>query len=174
VLKEIKLERQVDATVLNEAYQIFSKAEEQGLTKGRPMLGLVYASLYAAHRILKKPILMVEIAKISDITPKKLLSYYRLLLKSLKLTVPMLSPKDFVMEYSKQLMIPEETIKRAISFIESIDKSFLLGKNPRVIAAAALHIACKERKESVTKVQIGKVLKVTPAAIRNFLRKLEV
>ena len=169
-LEQIKLKRQFDPMVLNKAYQIFSKATEKGLTKGRPISGLFYASLYAACRTSKKPISKVEIAKISDLTPQKIFSYYCILLNSLNLTVPTLSSKDFVMEYSKQLPISEETVKRAISFIESIDRFLLSGKNPRAIAAAALYIACEERKESVTQKQIGKVLRINPISIRNFLR----
>jgi transcription initiation factor TFIIIB Brf1 subunit/transcription initiation factor TFIIB len=106
------------------------------------------------------------------VNPKKLSRDYRTLLIRLGLTVPMLSPKDFVMKYSQHLPISQETRKLAVSITETIEKSLIRGKSPCTVAATVVYIACKKRNETVTQEQIAEAFGITAASIRNCMKLL--
>ena len=171
-LKEIQLEHEIDAKVLNKTHKIFLDAKEKRTLKGRPTLDTIYASLYAACRILGIPITIRKISKIYGLNPKKLYRNYRTLKRSLGLAAPRLSAKDFVRKYSERLPISPETTAFAISVIETAEKSLSLQRSPRVVAAATIHIASIKYDEPVTQKHIADVLEVSSKSIRDCSRLL--
>lgn len=166
-LKEIQSEHQIDATVLDKAYKIFLDAEEKRVLKGTPTLDIIYASLYAAYKVLRIPITVRKISKICGLNPKKLSRDYRTLQRHLSLAVPRLSAKDFVRKYSEHLPISQETTEFAISVIETVEKSLSVQRSPRVVAATAIHIASMKRDEPVTQKQIAEIFEISSVSIRN-------
>lgn len=171
-LEEIKLKHKVDDVILNTAYQIFTEAIKIEMQRGRRTLDLIYASLYTAYRLLKTPLTSNEFSKLYGLKSKKLIRNYHTLLKSLSLTVPRQSPRDFMLRYSQYFPISEKTRKLAISTIESLEKSRTVRKSPRVVAATVTYIACKKNNEVITQVQIAKAFGISSASIRNCIKLL--
>jgi len=171
-LKEIGLELHVDKTVLNKAQEIFSRAEEKGILRGRPALDVAYAALFAACRASKIPITTTEISRICGVNSKKLFRLYRTLQKFLGLTVPTLGPECFISKYSQHLPISQETIKLAMSMAESTKKSLSLQRSPVVVAATAVYIANVKQNERLSQKQIARIFEITSASIRNCSKDL--
>jgi len=171
-LKEIGLEHQIDDATLNKAYQIFTKASEKGVLRGRSASDFIYASLYTAYRLLKIPITIEEFSKLYSLKSKKLVHNYRTLLRHLTLTVPRPRPKDFVMKYSPHLSISQETRRLAASIIENIEKSLTVGRSPRTVAATVVYLVCKNRDEPVTQKQIAEAFRISEVSIRNYMKLL--
>ena len=171
-LKEIQLEHGINGIVLKKAYKIFLDAKEKGILKGRPTLDIIYASLYTGYRLLRTPITVKKMSGIYGLNPKKLFRDYRTLKRYLGLAVPRLSAKDFVRKYSERLPLSRETTEFAISLIETAEKSLSLQRSPRVVAAAAIHIASIKYDEPVPQKQIADVFEISSVSMRNCSRFL--
>lgn len=171
-----KLEKdyKINEQILNETRQYFDKLIQMKLHIGRSTNEIFYASLYLGFRMSQIPILIDDITRISGIDSKKLGKLYRLLVKELKLTVPLVDPKQLIKSRSDKLDISETTIERAISIVQEAERrGITIGKAPSSVAAGAIFVACEEEGEDIGQDLIAKVFDVSPLTIRNQSHKLK-
>jgi len=173
--EKVKRNYKFNEQILAETKKHFDDYVRKKFSRGRRFDTTFYSSLYLAFRMLKSPKLLIDIAEISGISPKKLGRNYRLIVRKLNLTVPPLNPEKLVRSRSGKLHLSRTTTERAISLVQEARKrEIILGQVPSSIAAAATVIACKIEGEEKSKKQIADVFGISTVTLRNYSKKLEV
>ncbi|MEM2210887.1 MAG: TFIIB-type zinc ribbon-containing protein [Nitrososphaerales archaeon] len=174
-----ELRRMADQLNLNEvvmerAAYIYRKALKHGLLKGRSIIEIITASLYAACRELGITRTLKDVAKVSFLKRKDVARCYRLLLKEMDLKMPLSNPVANISKIANEVQISEGTRRRAIEIIRRAKEAgAIVGKDPNSIAAAALYLACKLENEPKTQEVIAKAAGVTEVTIRNRYKALK-
>src|SRR5437867_12056471 len=88
---------------MESAAYIYRKAALKKLAKGRPTLGLVGASLYAACRETATPKTVADVANVCNLSSKDVMAHYKLVLRELSLQMPVLHGLDYVMLIANRL-----------------------------------------------------------------------
>jgi transcription initiation factor TFIIB len=161
------------------ASHIYRKALKKRLVRGRTINGIVAASLYLACRKHRIPRQLDEIVPETRLKRKELALCVRLILRHVKLRLPLPSPKDLIPRISSDLDFSGSAISTAISIISKAKQNGLtIGKAPGGIAAAALYIAGILEDDRHTQREIANAANVTEVTIRNrykdLVRKLDI
>jgi transcription initiation factor TFIIB len=153
---------------------IYRKALKKDLLRGRSIDGFVAASLYAACRQLKIPRPLKDISKTSTRRHPEVARTYRLLIKELKLRMPVDDPIKFIPGIASKLKLTQLTERHAIDILnQANERRGLTGKDPRGLAAAALYKACIETHEKRIQKDIAAAAGTTEVTLRNRLRGIE-
>ncbi|MGD2072993.1 MAG: transcription initiation factor IIB [Candidatus Thorarchaeota archaeon] len=152
---------------------IYRKTIIQKLVRGRSIEAMVAATLYAACRIRKKPRPLDEIADASRIDRKKLGQCYRLLLRSLKIKIPLSSPVDYIARFASQLELSSPVQLRTVEILNrSRDLGLTIGRDPLGLAAAAIYVASIMLDDRRTQREIAEVARVTEVTVRNRYKEI--
>ena len=161
-----------DATGEKASY-IYRKALEKKLIKGRSIVSMVAACLYAACRESETPRTLREIAAIIGIRRKEISATYRLIFKELDLKVPVVDSVTCVAKIASSAEVSEKTKRHAVKILKEAEKqNALAGKHPMGVAASALYLACRDSGEERTQVDIADAAGVTEVTIRNRCKSL--
>jgi len=156
-----------DAVIEKAAY-IYRKAMEKKLIRGRSILGLVAACLYASCRNTETPRTLDDMANGINVRRKDVARCYRLIFRELELKIPVPDPKKGVSRIASLADLSEKTKRKAIEILEKAKKvGMIAGKDPMGIAAAALYIACISNNETKSQKEISLASGVTEVTIRN-------
>ena len=93
---------------------IYRKAQERGLVRGRPIYGVIAASIYAACREISTPVTLVNIAPVANIDRKNLAKVYRFLLMELDIKVPSVEQIKCIAKVANKANLTEKTKRKAI------------------------------------------------------------
>ena len=97
-----------------------------------------------------------------------------ILIKELKIRMPVDDPIKFVSGIASRLKLKRSTEFYAIDILRNAHKKReLTGKDPRGVAAAALYLACLAKKERRIQKDIALAAGTTEVTLRNRLRGLE-
>ena len=164
----------VASPIKEEAAIVYRKALEKELIRGRSILAVAAASLYAACRITQNPMTLREIARHSLIEKKDIARCYRLLLRDLRLHMPVPAPQIRVPKIAAKAGIGERTQQTAVEILRRAERlKTTVGKDPMGLAAAALYIACVMNDEKMTQKMIADAAGVTEVTIRNRYKGLK-
>ena len=164
----------IPPSIKEEASIVYRKALEKGLVRGRSISAVAGASLYAACRITQTPRTIREIARYSPIAKKDIARCYRLLLRELRLKMPVPSAQLRVPKIAAKAGIGEKTQQTAVEILmEATRLRTTAGKDPMGLAAAALYIACVMNGENRTQKVISDAAGVTEVTIRNRYKELK-
>ena len=131
------------SSVKEQAAQIYRKALNKGLTRGRSILAIMAASLYAASRLTANPKTLKQVAKSSLSNWKAIARSYRLLLRELEINVPAVDSVSCVPKIASKIGIDDKTQQKAVNILSKAEgKTATVGKDPMGLAAAAVYIAC--------------------------------
>jgi len=156
-----------DAVIEKAAY-IYRKAMEKKLIRGRSILGLVAACLYASCRNTETPRTLDDMANGINVRRKDVARCYRLIFRELELKIPVPDPKKGVARIASLADLSEKTKRKAIEILEKAKQvGMIAGKDPMGIAAAALYIACISNNETKSQKEISLASGVTEVTIRN-------
>ena len=114
-----------DSVVEKTAY-IYRKAAEKNLARGRSISGMMAASIYLACRDTGTPRTLNDVARQINIKRKDVSRCYRLLLKELDLTMPVVDPIKCMSRISSQAKLSEKVKRYALTILE--DASIALVK----------------------------------------------
>jgi transcription initiation factor TFIIB len=182
----------IPAHVKEEAAVNYRKALEKGLIRGRSIVAMVPACLYAACRKAGIPRTLQEIAEASLVNKKEVARCYRFIVKALDKQMPIVSPVSCVSKIAEKIGISQETQGLAIKILhQAKEKKMSSGRAPMGLAAAALYIAClqclqnapeeeknwniarfKHRQEK-TQQKIAEAAGVTEVTVRNRYKELK-
>jgi len=164
----------IQQNVKERAALIYRKALKMDLIRGRSIDAFIAASVYAACRVMKVPRPLKTVSKASTRQHSEVSRTYRLLLKELKLKMPIDDPMKFIPSIASKLKIKRETEQAAIDVLmRARSRKGLSGKDPRGIAAAALYMACIEKDDKRIQKDVAKAAGTTEVTLRNRLRGLE-
>ncbi|MCS7104188.1 MAG: transcription initiation factor IIB [Thermofilaceae archaeon] len=159
--------------VLDRAREIYRRALETGLVRGRSIESVVAAAIYAACRELKVPRTLDEISKYTRAGRKDVARCYRLMLRETSIKVPLPSPMDFAPRIGNVLKLSAASVRDAIDVLKQAQQiGITAGKDPAGLAAAAIYIAALRRGEVRTQKEVARAAQVTEVTVRNRYKEL--
>ena len=165
----------VPTNVKEQAAHIYRKALRSDLIRGRSIDAFVAASIYAACRAAEVPRPIKKVSEASTRDHLEVARTYRLLIKELKIKMPIDEPMKFVPSIAAKLNLRRDTEQKAINILRTAKiKQGLVGKDPRGLAAAALYMACLENDHKRIQKEVARAAGTTEVTLRNRLRGLEV
>ena len=172
-LQRLSEKLHISPSVKEMAAVIYRKALNKRLVRGRNIAAIVAGSLYAACRFTKIPRTLKEIAEASLRDRKEIARDYRLIVQTLKMKMPIDNATDYVTKIAEKAGVSIDVEGLAIKIIRDVrNKHVAMGKDPTGLAAAALYIASKLKKEKITQSRLAKAANVTEVTIRNRKRDL--
>ena len=144
-----------DALIEKSAYN-YRKALDKRIIKGRSIRALVVASVYAACRELNVPRTLDEIAETANADSIFAGKCYRLLVRYLKLHLPVIDSNAYLAKIANKAKVSEKTYRRALEMLSTIKENPIShGKDPNALAVAVLYAACLSEEEKVSQAQIA-------------------
>ncbi len=156
-------------SIAERAMLIYRRALKAGLVRGRSIRSIMAAAVYAACRSMRAPRDLRELEKAYPIVKRKTIAQgYRLLLKHLKLKVPVADPASYLNKIASKVGLDQATVQEALKILQEAHKrGATVGKDPVGIAAAALYMACQETDQTITQKDIARAAGVTEVTVRN-------
>lgn len=164
---------QLPELIKNQAAQIYRKALENDMIRGRSIDSFIAASIYAACRIQKMPRSLKTISGESNRDYSDIARTYRLLIRLLEIKIPIDDSLKFVTGIASKLELEPSTERRAVEILRGAKlRQGLSGKEPRGLAAAALYIACLETNSRKTQKEFAVAAGTTEVTLRNRMKGL--
>lgn len=158
----------VSQAVRERAAYIYRKALERGLLRGRSIIGISAASLYAAMRDTETPRTLKDIAAANNLEKKAVARDYRILIKEMDLTMPVADAAKNVNRIASSVGLSEKVARKAIEIVRiTEEKEISAGKSPMGLAAASLYLAGVIEGEVKTQKEIAEAAGVTEVTVRN-------
>lgn len=156
VLGNIKDKLPLNEAVMEKSAYYYRKALDKQITKGRSIRAVVVASVYAACKELNIPRTLDEIANIANIDSIFAGKCYRILVRSLKLRLPITNSDVYLAKIADKARVSQRACRRAFQMLSIIkDNPVSCGKDPNALAVAALYAACLKEGEKVSQAQIA-------------------
>jgi len=147
---------------------IYRKALDEGLVRGRSIGAIIAGALYAACRLAKIPKSLKEIGEVSIRDEKEVARSYRLIVRRLKLEMPIHDPLDYVSKIGEKARLSGKIQGQAVRIVRQAQRKHLTaGKDPRGVAATALYLASKLEGMKVTQKEIAEAANITEVTLRN-------
>ena len=171
-LKMISGKLKISYQTKSHAMLLYRKALKKGLIRGRSIEGMVCASLYFACRQFKLPIPFKEIVDESHVKENSIKICVKILIKELNLKLIPLGPEAFIPKYINKLKLSPEIEKKVFDTLTQL-KTFMIGKNPKVVCAGLIYLICKKNNVTCSQVKISKIIGVTEVSLRYTWKKIE-
>jgi len=158
---------------LETASVIYRKTLKKQTMRGRPIQGIIAATIYLACRQCKLARTLKEIAQASNIKRKEAFRSYRFLLNDTDYSVPLVSPRQYITKFSQQLESQGKVEEIAHKILTaSGELKISCGRGPTGMAAAAIYIASVLTGERRTQSEIAEIAQITEVTIRNRYKEL--
>lgn len=183
---KLNLPRPPKSPVREIAAVIYRKFLDKGLVRGRAIIAVVPACLYASCReagILRTLQEVADASLVDKVDKKEVARCYRFIVKELNKKMPIVDPRSCISKIAEKIGISQETQGLAIKILrQAKEKRISCGRGPMGLAAAALYIACLENNEKkkgrfgfigpVTQKDIADKAGVTEVTVRNRYKEL--
>jgi transcription initiation factor TFIIB len=164
----------VPYAVRDSAAFMYRKALHRDLVKGRSIKSIAAAALYAACRMTSTPRSLRQVADASTRSRKEISRNYRLLLRELRLQMPVDSPNKYVAKIASQIGLDQQLQNHALELLKHAkDRHVDVGKAPQGVAAAALYIASIVHGQKTTQKALAHASGVTEVTVRNRYKGLD-
>jgi transcription initiation factor TFIIB len=158
----------VSQAVKERAAYIYRKALGRGLLRGRSIVGIAAASLYAAFRDTETPRTLKDIAAVENLSKKAVARDYRILLREMDLSMPVADAAKNVTRIASRVGLSEKAARKAIEIVRMTEeREVSAGKSPMGLAASALYLASVIEGEVKTQKEIAEAAGVTEVTVRN-------
>jgi transcription initiation factor TFIIB len=156
ILSSVKDKLSLNDALLEKSAYNYRKALDKKIIKGRSIRALVVASIYAACREMNVPRTLDEIAEIANADSIFAGKCYRLLLRHLKLNLPVVNSNVYLSKIANRARVSEKAYRRALQMLSIIKENPIsYGKDPNALAVATLYAACLKEGEKVSQTQIA-------------------
>lgn len=158
--------------VRESAVMIYRRALDHRATRGKKIVALVAASIYAACRQCHVPRTLKEVITVSRASKLEVARAYSLLARELRLALPPVAPQDFLVRYTQELDLSREVRQTVLLHLARVEKEFATsGVLPNGVLATIIYIACQQSGERRSQDRIAAVANVTPVTIRNHYKE---
>lgn len=152
---------------------LYRKALKMDIIRGRSIDAFIAACIYAVCRQKGIPRQLKEISTLSKRDHSEVARTYRLLLREMKLKMPMDDPFKYIPKIVSLLGLKMETEHKAVEILRYAKKYHgLSGKNPKGMAAASLYMACLMSDEKRVQKVIAEAAGTTEVTLRNRMKGL--
>lgn len=160
--------------VREKAYEVYHRAADAGLDHGRAVNDLAAASVYTACRICEMPRTIDEIAEAGNIGKKELGRTYRLLNRSLNLSLPPAKPEDYVQRYCAELHLDVDVWNMSLDILQkATEEGLVSGLGPAGIASAAVYLAANKCGEPRSQREVAETVGISEVTLRSRCRQLK-
>jgi transcription initiation factor TFIIB len=126
---------------------------------------------------MRTPRTLEEIATISNIKRKDIARNYRMILRELDITIPILDHIYCIIRIANRANLNDQTKRLAIRIMNNIAKEEIIlsaGKNPMGFAASVLYLASiiTKNDDNIGQKELAEAAGVTDVTIRNICRSL--
>lgn len=167
LLNGMKTKLGIPDNVVEEAAYLYRKAANAKLTRGRTMVSLISAALYAACRETNTPRTLDDIAKAGNIERRILSRDLRTLIQKFNLKLDQYNTASFIVKISNNLNLREKTKRDALLILKrSEDEKITSGKHPVALAAASLYLSCIINGEKLSQKKFATAAGVSDVTIR--------
>lgn len=152
----------------------YRKIARKGLTRGRSIRDIIFATIYIVLKENEKIIEFKRIKELSKVSIKLILRYCNLIQKELELTLPPTKPQKLIPLFCSELSLSTKTESLAIKLLDNLQKKInLSGKSHSGLVSAAIYFACLINKESRSQKKIATVIGTTEVTLRKHFRTLK-
>jgi len=152
----------------------YRKAHAENLTRGRTIMCICAASIYAACRQCGIPRTLDEVANEFELRKRDVGRTYIEMLKLLKLKLPVPTPHQYISRFCSELNLNGPVQTRVKEMLELItDKGLVSGRSPLAIVGALIYIAAQDCNQRRTQAEIAEVANVTEVTIRNRYKEIK-
>jgi transcription initiation factor TFIIB len=164
----------LESSVNELAAMLYRKLVVKRLVRSRSIDALAAASIYAALRLRRIPRALMEIEKHTHLDGKAIGRYYRLLVRELRLRMPIPDPMNYVPKLITELDLPGVMQEKVLDVLQNAKDhgGLVTGRDPRGLAAGALYIASILTDNRVTQREIASAAGVTEVTVRNRYKEL--
>ena len=168
LMNGMKTKLGISNNVVETAAYIYRKIVNAKLTRGRTLVSLVSASLYAACRENNVPRTLDDIAKAGNVERKILSRDLRTIIKKLQLNLNQYDITSFISKISNNMNLKEKTKRDAFEILQRCEKKQIIaGKHPVAQAAASLYISCLINGEKISQKKFSIESGISDVTIRN-------
>jgi transcription initiation factor TFIIB len=149
---------------------MYRRALAEDLLRGRSIEGMSSAAVHAAARQGGIPRSVDEIEAVSRVEELTITRAYRHLTRELGLEIAPAHPQNYIPRLASDLDLSEEAEQRSRDLLASVietNESYLSGKNPVGLAAAAVYAGSLLANEKVTQKAVGEEADISEVTIRN-------
>jgi transcription initiation factor TFIIB len=148
----------------------YRKALQKNLIKGRSISGFVAAAIYLSCKERMIPRTIDEICRAANVDKPFATHCYKILVNEMKIEPPITDPFRNITKISARAGIEERVSRRAREILSSVaSHTAIMGKNPLVLAAAALYLATVENGLAITKTMIADAAEISTISLRKRL-----
>ena len=148
----------------------YRKSLQKSLIKGRSISGFVAASIYLACKERMIPRTIDEVCRAAGVDRPFATHCYKILIGEMHIEPPITDPFRNIAKISAKAGVEERVSRRAREILSSVaSHTAVTGKNPLVLAAAALYLATVEHRLNVTKTVIADAAEVSTISLRKRL-----
>jgi transcription initiation factor TFIIB len=140
-LDRLKRELALPHAVVEKAAYIYRKVQQKAIVKGRTKTGTEAACVYIACREAEIPRTLTEVAKVSNITCKEILSAYTAIVLELDLKIPLIDPIRCLVMLANKTGVDEKIKRQGVSYTKQVvDSNMSAGRDPMGLAATVLYL----------------------------------
>lgn len=158
---------------VQESALLYKTAVERGLSKGRSRKTLCATLVYLCAEKNNLGVTIKDIARISDVPPRKIIYCYRRIAKLLGFSILPQKVDSHINELSYRLKLSCTTIELAKKIYIAIEQNGeISGKDPCGLGAAIIYLSALFAGEKVTQREISNVSNLTETTIRSRFREI--
>lgn len=170
LLRIVKDKLSLNENIIEKSAYYYRKSLNLGLIKGRSIKEFIVACVYIVCRQTNLPHSIIEIAKAVNANHVFAGKCYRLLLRQLSISLPLLDPLVYLTKIANNAQISKKSLQRAIEMYSAMKENpVLCGKEPAALAMAVLYGACLETREKISQTKIAKAGNMSIGTLRNRL-----
>jgi transcription initiation factor TFIIB len=141
--------------------------------RGRSIDGMMAAVLYLSCRLTKTPLNLKALTSASSRSRREITRCYRFIQRDNNFSIPIDDPLQYIPRIASKTKLSQRTQNRAMRVIlQAKAKHAVVGKSPLGMAAAALYLAAKITRETVTQRELADAAEVTEVTVRNRYKNL--
>ncbi|MFQ5986073.1 MAG: transcription initiation factor IIB family protein [Thermoplasmata archaeon] len=151
----------------HEAALLYRKAAGKGLVRGRTIIGMVSAAIYAACRLKGAPRTLEEIASTLGVERRELTLSYKALGRGLGLRLAPPRGEDFLRRFASHLGLSPEVEAKGLELVKATEQAERFhSKGPAGTVAACIYLASILSGQKVPQEKISRVAGVSEVTIR--------
>jgi len=173
-ISKLKEKMSLSDAIIERAAYFYRRAYEKKLVRGRTVMGIVGACIYAACRDLGTTRTIIEISKCMQERRNIIAKSYRLLFQQLSLEISVPDSTSSIIKFSNNLELSEKVKRDAIFILDILkEKQVVAGKKPDAVAATVIYMACIKNNQNISQHDVSKISGITQVTIRNRLKEFK-
>jgi transcription initiation factor TFIIB len=173
IIKKIGSKMNLPKKVLEFSSLIYRKALKKNIIQGRKIKSIAIASIYLACRIYRLNKRIRDFSKKSSVNIQNLSKSYRLLIKKLKIEVPLFKTTSLITRICNEFLLDGKVEILANNILETLKKlKMTCGKAPSGTAASIIYISSILMGQKLTQREIASIIDISVPTLRKRYKEI--